>query len=121
MEHTVVHFEIPANDPAKLAQFYQKLFGWKFQKDAHMDYWLIETAPQGKGVNGGMMKRMDPHQPVLNYIGVESVDTFTKQVESLGGKVFMPKQGIPGVGYFAVVTDPDGNPLGLFQDDPKAK
>src|SRR6266702_4044136 len=42
-EHTLVHFEIPTSDPAKVSQFYEQLFGWKFNKmpAGDMDYWLI--------------------------------------------------------------------------------
>src|SRR5256885_4555701 len=42
-EHTLVHFEIPTNDPAKVSRFYEQLFGWKFSKmpAGDMDYWLI--------------------------------------------------------------------------------
>ena len=32
MDRTIVHFEIPASDRAKLSQFYSKLFGWTFEK-----------------------------------------------------------------------------------------
>jgi len=41
--HTIVHFEIPANEPSKIARFYEQLFGWKFTKmeGGNMDYWLI--------------------------------------------------------------------------------
>jgi len=55
--HTIVHFEIPADDVEKLAKFYRQLFGWKIEKWEGIDYWMIETAPEGEGVNGGMMKR----------------------------------------------------------------
>ena len=30
--HTLVHFEIPAKEPSKIARFYEQLFGWKFTK-----------------------------------------------------------------------------------------
>ena len=30
--HGVVHFEIPAEDPDKLAEFYTRLFGWQIDK-----------------------------------------------------------------------------------------
>lgn len=120
MAHTVVHFEIPADDVEALAGFYTNLFGWKIEK-APMDYWLIETAPQGQGVNGGMMKRQSPQHVPTNYIGVESVDDFVRKAERLGAKVIMPKQAVPGVGYFAMILDPQNNPLGMFQDDPSAR
>ncbi len=38
----VVHFEIPADDPARAVKFYEKVFGWKFQKwEGPMEYWLV--------------------------------------------------------------------------------
>jgi hypothetical protein len=32
MDHTVVHFEIPADDPERAAKFYRELFGWSINK-----------------------------------------------------------------------------------------
>jgi len=32
VNHGVVHFEIPADDPEKLAAFYTQLFGWRIEK-----------------------------------------------------------------------------------------
>ncbi len=61
MPHTIVHFEIPANDPEKLAGFYRDLFGWSIERTPGMDYWLINTVEEGQpGANGGMMKRQNP-------------------------------------------------------------
>jgi len=67
MDHTIVHFEIPAEDVEKLRKFYSQLFGWKIEKtEGPMDYWMIEIVPvdeQGNpkvpGVNGGMMKKQN--------------------------------------------------------------
>ena len=42
----IVHFEIPADNLERGAEFYRKVFGWKFQKWAGpQDYWLITTGP----------------------------------------------------------------------------
>ncbi len=113
---TIVHFEIPANNVEKLKGFYEKLFGWKISKgQGDMEYWMIETAPQGQGVNGGMMKKQMPEQGPVNYVLVESVDDFAKKATMLGGKVILPKQPIPDMGAFAVIQDPEGNTLGLFE------
>jgi len=103
MDHTVVHFDIPANDVAKLRKFYANLFGWKIEKwpGSGMEYWVIETVPQDKkgrllrpGVNGGIGKRQRDEKP-LNCISVESVDEYSKRIEKLGGKITVPKQEIP--------------------------
>jgi len=46
VDHTIVHFEIPANDLEKLKKFYSDLFGWKFEKfPGPAEYWSIITVP----------------------------------------------------------------------------
>ena len=121
MDRTIVHFDIPANDPAKLSQFYTKLFGWIFEKfggsSSGMDYWMIKTKAKDEdaGVNGGMMKKQDPNQRPTNYVLVESVDDYSKKLVQLGGKIIMPKTPIPDMGAFAVALDPEGNPFGIFE------
>jgi predicted enzyme related to lactoylglutathione lyase len=120
MDRTIVHFEIPANDPAKLSQFYSKLFGWTFEKwgaPGSAEYWMIKTKAKDEdvGVNGGMMKKEDPNQRPLNNVLVESVDDFSKKLVQLGGKVVMPKTEIPNMGYSAVALDPEGNGFGIFE------
>ena len=127
MDHTVVHFEIPANNPEKLSEFYKNLFGWKIEKMSmgDMDYWMIETragtsqdmekARTTAGTNGGMMKKMDAGQRPVNYVMVESVDDFSKKIQNLGGKIIIPKTPIPNMGAFAIGLDPEGNPVGIFE------
>jgi predicted enzyme related to lactoylglutathione lyase len=39
-----VHFEIPAEKPERAIQFYEKVFGWKFERwNGPMEYWNIST------------------------------------------------------------------------------
>ena len=128
MDRTVVHFEIPANNPEKLSEFYKNLFGWKFEKMSMGemgDYWMIETragttqnmekAQNTPGTNGGMMKKMDANQRPVNYVLVESVDDFSKKIQDLGGKIIVPKTPIPNMGAFALGLDPEGNQVGIFE------
>ena len=35
---SVTHFEIYAEEPAKLADFYRDLFGWEIEKTPEIDY-----------------------------------------------------------------------------------
>ena len=126
MDHTVVHFEIPADDVEKLSKFYADLFGWKIIHSPveGMDYWVIQTVPtddkgmpQRPGVNGGMFPK--PPEPKglnpVNYITVENIDEYLKKVAQLGGSILIPKQQIPTVGYITLVKDPEGNQFGLLQ------
>jgi uncharacterized protein len=113
-----VHFEILGNEPEKLAAFYRDLFGWDVAGwGGSEEYWLVTTGPDGTpGINGGLMRRHFP-QPVINTIGVASLDAAISKVEELGGKkVYGPNQ-IPGVGLHAYCTDPEGNYFGLIQPD----
>ncbi len=116
MNHTICHFEIPAEDVKKLTSFYSKLFGWKINKAAE-DYYLIDTG----GVGGGIIEKKHPNHQPANYILVESVEEYSKKAEELGGKVVMSKTPVPGMGWFAVLIDPEGNQLALWQDDKSAK
>jgi predicted enzyme related to lactoylglutathione lyase len=131
MDHTVVHFEIPAEEPERAAEFYRTLFGWNIQKwgDATggMEYWMVSTVPtdeQGRparpGVNGGLMKRKHPQQPFANFISVESVDQFLERATELGGQVALGKMPVPGMGWFGYFKDTEGNIIGLWQTDPSA-
>lgn len=128
MDHTIVHFEIPANNAQELKGFYEKLFGWKIIRTSAggMDYWIIHTVPtdekgmlQRPGVNGGMYEKQSEKVDLtpVNYIAVEDIDQYLAKVIELGGKVLMPKQTVPTVGYIALVIDPDGNKFGMLQPE----
>ena len=118
----VIHFEIPAGDPECAANFYRKVFGWKIEKwPGPMEYWMVSTGAEGTpGINGGLMKNTDV-KTTTNTIGVDSVDGAVEAVAKAGGKLVMPKTPIPTVGYFAYLTDTEGNLFGVMQADANAK
>ncbi len=132
LDHTVVHFEIPANDVKKLQEFYEKVLGWKITKAPMpgVEYYTIATVPtdekgmlQRPGVNGGLYPRTQGMQgaPQVNYVSVEDIDKYTGMVTKEGGKILVPKQQIPTVGWFTIVADPEGNAFGLLQPDMSPK
>ena len=124
VDHTIVHFEIPADDVEKLSDFYSKLFGWKIiRMPGPVESWVIHTVltdEQGmllrNGVNGGMMKRQNPEHKPVNYIAVESVDDYSNKIKELGGRVIVPKMEVPGVGWWAMALDPDGNQFAILEE-----
>lgn len=128
-KHAVVHFEIYGEDPEKLASFYSRLFGWTIEEMPELDYRFIKTVdsdangmPTRPGsINGGLMKRPMPEARFwVNYVNVESVEASATQAQQLGATVVRGKSPVPGMGWFAIVTDPQGNPFGLWQADPTA-
>ncbi len=118
---TIVHFEIPADDMERAKSLYVDLFDWKIDSFPGGEYMLVQTEPGGQGIGGGIMKRQRPEQKIMNYIGVPSVDEFSIKVEKLGGKLLMPKMAVPGMGYFAVCMDTEGNAFGLWESDERSK
>jgi predicted enzyme related to lactoylglutathione lyase len=118
----VTHFEIPTDKPEASVKFYSEVFGWKCQKWGEHEYWLTTTGEdKTPGINGAIMKKRDPKQPVVNSINVKNIDASIKAIEANGGKIVVPKSTIPGVGHLAYFTDPDGNIFGVIQDDKNAK
>ena len=117
---TVVHFEIPANDPEALSKFYSEVFGWKFQKAPmeEMDYWLISTGPRGKSVGGGMYKKTQPDELPRNYIGVKKIDEHIESFKKAGGKELVGKMQVPDMGWSFIGADPEGNVIALFEPAP---
>jgi len=116
----IVHFEIPATDPEKSMSFYTNVFGWEFKKFGNEQYWFANTGDEkAPGINGAIMKRKDPLQPVTNNIGVENIDEAIKKVTTAGGKIVVPKTEIPGAGWFCYFTDPDNNIFGIWQPTKK--
>ena len=129
MDHTIVHFEIPAEEPERAIAFYKELLGWNFEKweGGETPYWMVETVakdetgmPARRGVNGGLMKRFHPQQPWANYVSVESVDEYAAKAETLGGQIVLPKTPVPGMGWFIYLKDTEGNIFGLWENDTSA-
>jgi predicted enzyme related to lactoylglutathione lyase len=129
-KNPIVHFEIYADDPEKLAKFYTTLFDWDIQPVPGMDYRMVSTVetdanhrPTQAGINGGLIKRpegYDVRAPV-NYVDVESLDTSVKRAQELGAKVTKGRSAVPGMGWFAMLIDPQGNHFAMWQQDQNAK
>jgi hypothetical protein len=62
-----------------------------------------------------MMKRQNPEHKPVNYILVESVDEYTKRIADLGGRIVAPKMEVPGIGWWALALDPEGNQFAILQ------
>lgn len=126
---TIVHFEIPSDNLERTKKFYTDLFGWKIEKMPGTDqreYWTFATTTNNKGgsnngggeqrtLSGGMLERQMPQEPIMIYIGVDSVTEYSNKVERLGGKVIKQKTEVPGYGWFAICTDTENNGFALWE------
>ena len=119
----VVHFEIAIDKPERAVEFYTKVFGWKVEKwPGPMEYWLVTTgqAPE-PGIDGALLPRGMYPAPIVNTISVPSVDEYAAKIQAASGQIVQPKMPIPGIGYYAVCKDSEGNTFGIMQEDPTAK
>jgi predicted enzyme related to lactoylglutathione lyase len=78
---------------------------------------------QAGGINGGMMKRPAGYEARawINYVNVESLDASVDRAQKLGAKIMKGKSPVPGMGWFAMLIDPQGNPFAMWQSDSNAK
>lgn len=118
--NTIGYFEIQANEPEKLADFYANVFGWKFSEQSGLPirYWQIETG----GIYGGLLER-PAKTPPTEYgtnaytcsIEVEDFDQMAEVVLDNGGQIAMPKFLVPDKCWQGYFVDPDNNVFGIFQ------
>ena len=114
MEHSIVHVELASNDPKDAAKFYADVFGWKTEEVPQMDYVTCSIGPQLGGGFPRVDNQMFKPGDVIVYISTDNIEATLTRIESLGGKTLQPKTEIPGMGWFALFSDPTGNRLGLF-------
>ncbi len=121
MGRPVIHWELLSKDPAKLSDFYEKVFAWKIQHFPEMNYRVVETGGQG-GINGGIMqpKHEEPWPGNMTfYIDVEDLADYRKRIIAAGGKILVEEQEVPGMGAFSLFTDPEGRMMGLWKQAKK--
>src|SRR5438552_16691258 len=93
---SIVWFEIPADNPERARAIYSNLFGWKINPfPGGGDYWHIDTAGADDTLDGALMARKQPQQPITKYVSVNSVTQFDKKIEILDVKICMPTTAVP--------------------------
>jgi uncharacterized protein len=123
----VVHFEMPAEDRKRMADFYTRVFGWKTQQlGEDMGNYVIATTtdsdengrPKKPGaINGGFFQKTDdrPAQYPSVVIAVDDIKEHMMKVERSGGKVLGEPMDIPGIGLYVSFFDTEGNRVSMMQ------
>jgi uncharacterized protein len=114
----ITHIEFPADDTARAQRFYAELFGWQFREMGEgSGYFLFNTGMAEIG--GAIGDRGRSTGPRLQaYVEVDSIDDILARVPGLGGAVQQEKTEIPGQGWYAVITDSEGNEIALYEGHP---
>ena len=123
----VVHFEMPAEDRKRMAEFYTKVFGWQtqFLGPEMGEYVVVSTTeadangrPKNPGaINGGFYQKTDDpntHHPSV-VIAVDDIKTSIQNIKKAGGTVLNEPMEIPGIGLYASFKDTEGNRVSVLQ------
>jgi uncharacterized protein len=122
----VVHFEMPAENRQRMADFYSKTFGWQTQMlGQDMGNYVVATTTESdeKGpkkpgaINGGFFTKTPdmPAQYPSVVVAVDDIKESMKKVAQAGGKILGEPMNIPGIGQYVSFFDTEGNRVSMLQ------
>lgn len=119
MHGKFVWYELMTTDTKAAEEFYKNVVGWS-ARDAGMpgiEYTLFSIGDRNVAglmtmPEGALEMKVPPAW--LGYVAVDDVDDTAAKLAAEGGTVHRAPDDIPGVGRFAVVTDPHGVAFAIF-------
>lgn len=121
MASAITWFQIPATDMARAKTFYETVSGLSLEKlDAGpgMEMWGFPADWKNGETSGavvcgeGAVPSATGTAVFLN--GNPDLQPMLDKVEAAGGKIIVPKTAIGmDAGYFAMISDPEGNTVGI--------
>jgi predicted enzyme related to lactoylglutathione lyase len=111
--------ELATTDTHAAKHFYGALFGWSFDHTPMGDGMMYATASlDGKSVGAifplhGEMSDASPQW--TSYVAVDDIDKIVRKVRKTGGAIVRDAFDIPDMGRMAVIQDPTGAVLCLWQ------
>jgi len=114
-------FEIYVQDTARAKAFYQTVLGINLDRlDAPgpgvSEMWMFPSEEKGMGATGALVK-MDGGpsngNSIIVYFSCDDCGVEAKRVPAAGGKIMKDKFSIGKYGFIALVTDTEGNAIGL--------
>ena len=110
-DRRIDYIEFGAADIGKTKQFYQQVFGWKFE-----DYGPDYTSFQDGRLSGGFTKDapVRPANPLVVIYATRLEETEVK-IKQAGGKIVRKAYSFPGGRRFHF-SDPSGNELAVWTD-----
>ena len=109
--------ELMTTDPQGAAAFYSGVFSWVTQPSSMPGYTLWMSGSIGVAglmAQPGEVQRTGTPPRWLAYLGTTDVDATAQAAERLGGTLLKAPTDIPGIGRFAVLSDPQGAAFAVF-------
>ncbi|AEF42532.1 VOC family protein [Hoyosella subflava] len=111
--------DLMSSEPDLVTPFYTGLFGWSSERSGEGSEDYVMFYLNGQPVAGMGANTADSGFPdtwVL-YIAVESAETAAAAAKQAGGKVLVEPTTVGPEGRFAIIADPDGATLGVWEAD----
>lgn len=112
--------ELGTNDTQKAGEFYSNLFGWSREdfSGSPIEYTMFKDGDRGAGGMYKITPEMGPIPPHwLVYFAVDDCDAKVQKATELGANVLKAADDIPGIGRFAILTDPQGAAFAIIKLD----
>jgi len=107
--------ELQTTDVLKAQKFYGNLLGWSF-KDHSVGATKYTMINLDNNDIGGIVASSDKNNSSwTSYIAVDDIDATVAKVKDLGGNVLVPITTLPDAGMFAIISDPTGAKIALWQ------
>ncbi len=109
------HLELPADDVERAKRFWNAVAGWEFgEVDGFPGYFMLRNGERSGGALGQRGVSIGPSMRL--YVVVDSLEEACAAAEANGGTVVEQPTDIGGgMGRFAVVRDPEGTEVGLWE------
>lgn len=118
--HTFCWNDLATSDPEAALSFYGQAFGWHFD---------VQRANGGQFIrcrrgdaDAGSLYRLSPSEAARGvtphwtpYLRVDDLDAIVARTESLGARVLVVPFEVEGMARIALIEDPQGARLGLWQ------
>ena len=115
--------ETYSTDKDTAQAFYSALVGWKVEAMDLGPGGIYHLQKVGDKQAGGLMQQLMPGAPScwVVYFFTEDLAASTAKAKQLGATAMMEGVPIPDVGFFSMLTDPQGAMFALFQPLANAK
>lgn len=113
MTPRISHVEWLVSDLERGVNFYETLFGWRFE--TYSTHYRLYQPTQGVAVGLLETNQCQPGRSPMVHVQIDDLAACLALAQTLGGRVVTPPTAVPGHGHYAQLHDPDGNLLGLFE------
>ena len=120
---SIQNFQIPVLDFHRAHKFYNQLMGYQLDVIETPQFKIgIFQFDQQKGTGGCIIHNTDlkpSRDGTMVYLHAgDNLQPFLDRAVKAGGKIFIGKTQLgPGMGFYGIIEDTEGNRVGLYSDN----